>query len=97
MKEVTNTAELNEVLDAQPRLQPGEEGWWKVWGARPHNVRAGDAVVLDADEGWLYVQETYEPKTAPMRVGWVVDGERMTYGALAPVVVLRRETHNTLA
>lgn len=32
-------------LDAQGVLQPGEQGWWKVWGASARSIRTGDMLM----------------------------------------------------
>jgi hypothetical protein len=83
--------------EAQGTLQPGEQGWWKVWGARAANVQPGDLLLLAGQEPTL-IADTFTAKAAPMRIGLVsAEGERFTIGALADVIVLRPGTHNTLA
>lgn len=82
-------------VEVQPTLQPGEEGWWKVWGATPYHIQAGDIVITSTET--FYVEDVYEPKSAPVRVGIVVDGEQSTIGAGCPIRLLRRGTKNTLA
>lgn len=81
-------------------LKPGEPGWWQVWGANPHSIRAGDLVLSLVDDEMVptYVADLFPSKAAPMRVGVVTDnGERVTFGALSKIVLLRRGTHNMLA
>lgn len=87
-------------FEAQQALEPGQCGWWKVWGARPVNIRPGDIVICKAEEGGtetMYVEDTYASKAAPMRIGIVVEGEEFTLGAFQPIVLVRRGIHNTLA
>jgi hypothetical protein len=86
-------------FEAQGVLQPGDEGWWKVWGAGTRHIRPGDIVMHKCDGEVLteYVTDTFTAKAAPLRVGVVIGGERVTLGALVPIVLLRRGTRNTLA
>lgn len=93
------SAEAQAAWEAQERLQPGTPGFWKVWGASVHHVRPGDLVLSKVgDEVQVdLVQDLFPAKAAPCRVGFVVDGERVTIGALVPVIVLRWGTKNTLA
>ena len=98
--ETKTTDEVKAEVDAQPVLEPGTEGWWRVWGASPHSIEPGDYVLCKDGDGVdeFYVQSTYKPKSYPMTFGIVVDGREMTIGALAgPLVILRRGTKNTLA
>lgn len=87
----------NDLIEAQGRLEPGQPGYWKVWGASAHNIRPGDVVLLDPDGDFELVDDVFTAKAAPIRVGLVIRGERTTIGALCPVIVLRQGTHNTLA
>jgi hypothetical protein len=86
-------------LEAQPRMEPGTEGWWQVWGACVRDIRPGDAVAFahDGVTEWHYVEDTFVAKNAPIRWGIVEDGERYTLGAFTPIALLRRGTHHTLA
>jgi hypothetical protein len=82
------------------RLAPGTEGWWQVWGARAPHVRPGDVIATAGPDGaeLSWIADTFTAKAAPMRCGFVdLHGVRYTFGALAPLVVLRRGTHHTLA
>lgn len=93
------TSEAVAAFEAQGVLEPGTEGWWKVWGAQVHHVQAGDLVgsLVDGEMDWFLVEELFEAKAAPLRQGFVTDGERTTLGVLCPIVLLRRGTHNVLA
>lgn len=95
----TTTAELTAALEAQDALcplPPGTPGWWRIWGARPCDIRPGDAVCDDSAEGFWLCQDVYLAKNSPLRCGVVIDGARVSLGALSPVVVLRYGTHHTL-
>lgn len=87
------TADVRAEIEAQPVLQPGTEGWWKVYGVSGRHIRPGDYVLVGDDE--FFVQDTYAPLNVA-RHGIVVDGERQTIGTLANVTVLRRGTKSTL-
>lgn len=81
----------------QGTLQPGEQGWWRVWGANITHVRAGDILLAKGDAPTL-IAERFEAKAAPLRQGFVsAEGERFTMGAMARIEILRPGTHNTLA
>lgn len=85
-------------LEAQPVLQPGESGWWKVWGAQPRHIQAGDIILLDPVGDWIEVKGLFPSKAAPVRVGLIDANDAMfTIGALCPIVLMRRGTHNMLA
>lgn len=86
--------------EAQGSLAPGEPGWWKVWGARVLDIRAGDMVLWQSKEGWqevMLVESLYRAKSYPMRWGVVVEGTEQTVGSLMQIVLLRKGTSNTLA
>jgi hypothetical protein len=90
-------------LDAQGILQPGQEGYWQVWGARASDIRHADLVMVKGRDGQVREYAVAEP--APW--GDIRDiayprfrdesGELFSVGALQPVVVLRRGTRHTLA
>ena len=97
---------FNDQLAAQGDLQPGEEGYWQVWGARVGDIKPGDLVMLkysDAPEP----SEYQVAEAAPRGDGHLMDtvrprflatsGELFTVGALQPIVVLRKGTRHTLA
>lgn len=82
------------------RIQPGTQGWWKVWGARVRDIKPGDLVVSKTDDGEYEVdliEDVYTPKNHPLRWGFIIAGERVTMGALHSVIVLRQALHNILA
>jgi hypothetical protein len=86
-------------FEAQPTLQPGDEGWWKVWGASPDDIKAGDIVLVKDSDGnveTLFIEDTFLAKSVT-RVGVVIDGERQTLGRLCPIILVRKGTRNTLA
>jgi hypothetical protein len=87
-------------FETQGKLEAGTEGWWQVWGASPHHIKGGDIILTKGsgdDIDTLYVEDTFTAKAAPMRVGIVINGNKETLGALCPIILLRRGTHNTLA
>ena len=92
-------AEAIAQFEAQPVLQPGEPGWWKVWGASPRDIRAGDIVIAKTDGRveTFYVENTFLAKTHPIRIGMVVNGEQCTIGVLAPIALVRQGTKNMLS
>ena len=94
-----NSAEALAQFEAQGTLQPGEEGWWKVWGANVHSVRPGDLVMskVDGEVVTDLVEDTFKANAYPMRAGFVIDGAKCTFGALTNVIVVRWGTKNTLA
>lgn len=98
METLTAAVALAE-LEAQPRLEPGTPGWWRVWGARVDDIRPGDIVMVKTanDEvETLFIEDTFPAKSIA-RYGIVVGGERSTLGRLCPIVLVRRGTHNTLS
>lgn len=82
------------------RMQPGTQGWWKVWGARVSDIKPGDLVISKNKDGEYCVDliEDFCMTTSyPIRHGFVIAGERTSFGALTAVVVLRQALHNILA
>lgn len=94
-----SSAAAEALFDAQGSIAPGTEGLWKVWGARLAEVRPGDLILIKEGEGskFLLIQGTFEAKARPAREGFFADGESFTYGALAPVIVLRWGTGHHLS
>lgn len=101
MHAFARTTDAVAAFEAQEQLQPGTEGWWKVWGAKAHHIRPGDLVLSKKDDGeveYTLVFDLFPSKAAPLRVGVVTDdGKQYTFGALQPIIVLRWTDHNTLA
>lgn len=88
-------------FETQAELQPGESGWWQVWGARSRDIQAGDILLSKLDDGGIatdYVADLFDPNANGLRVGFIDGrGKRVTIGAMARIVLVRRGTHNTLA
>jgi hypothetical protein len=88
-------------VKTMPAKQPGTEGFWEVWGARPHHLRPGDILVSKVrgtDEVEIDFVADLFPAKSPARQGFVnQDAEQFTVGILSPVVILRWGTHGTLA
>jgi hypothetical protein len=92
--------EALEFFETQGRKEPGTWGFWRVYGATPLTLRAGDILlskVGDTDEVEAdYVAERFTAKSA-VRVGFVnQDGKRLTIGMAAPVIICRWGQHSTL-
>ena len=45
MTTMTSTP-VTEALNGQGTLRPGQEGWWKVYGAQASDVQAGDLIMV---------------------------------------------------
>lgn len=82
-----------EEIEAQGTLEPGQDGWWRVWGASILDVKAGD-VVIDT-EGAYEVHEV-TGRTLTQVVLQTSEGE-ICVGMMARINVVRKTTHNTLA
>jgi hypothetical protein len=101
------THPLTSALDSQGSMRPGTQGWWKVWGARLSDVKAGDMIMVGtkAEDGSHVISEhtvtsiIREDGLAGVMYFTFTDqaGERHSYGVLCPVQVVRQGTHNTLA
>jgi len=95
-----NAAQAIAEFEAQDVLQPGETGWWKVWGARVSDIKPNDIVLVkdgNGDVETLFIEDTFTAKSVA-RFGIVVfNGERQTLGQLCPIVLVRKGTHNTLS
>lgn len=94
-----STEEIRAEIEAQGELQPGEAGWWQVWGASPRDIEGGDYVLLKTEGGVdeFYVAETYRCANHGMQYGIIVDGVKMTLGALSRITILRPGTKSTLS
>jgi hypothetical protein len=94
-------------------LEPGDEGYWPVWGGNARDIRPGDLLFI----GWKITPDDGSPSynkfadvevaemaefTAPtmnsIRVGFITtSGVFASVGMLQPVQICRWGTHNTLA
>lgn len=79
--------------ESQGLTQPGTNGWWKVWGARVVDIRPGD-MVLSLNEALNeyevdIIEDLYLAKNAPLYYGVIINGQRVIFGALSHVIVLR--------
>lgn len=85
--------------ETQPRLEPGTPGWWRVYGARPQDIRIGDLVVF-TDET-VEVATIREAKSGcGVFITTVGDSwlNGFTLGYLnRSFAVVRQGTHNMLA
>lgn len=89
------TAEVRAEIEAQGVLQPGEPGWWEVWGASPQDVRTGDYLLFgDGEE--MYIQYA-ERASNGWQVRYQRDGEWYRMGLGCRLVLLRRGTRHTLS
>ena len=89
---------LTDALDAQGILQPGEQGWWRVYGARAEDILPGDLVMIKDDEFQVAERAPWGNRWDTLRVRFrTAAGELRTVGMLQPVEVVRRGTHCTLA
>jgi hypothetical protein len=93
-----NEQELHDQLEADTRLQPGDNGWWRVWGAGPLHAKPGDIIVtMNGDE--LTFDEVVDVIPREMRVVFVKpDGSVFRMGmGFRGLMVFRRGTKNVLA
>lgn len=97
---ITTTTAARTAFEGQGEIAPGTQGYWKVWGARPCDIRTGDLIMTKDGDDVRYdlILDRFAAKAAPIRQGLVnAEGEQFTLGALTPVIVLRPGTHHTLA
>lgn len=122
-----STPRATEIINSQPALQPGQDGYWRVWGASVRDVQAGDIVLLKYADGEAceYEVDAYAPREARVIDGRpntahddmmarghtggglsydqlrprfrATDGELFTIGALQPMALIRKSTHNILS
>jgi hypothetical protein len=86
-------------MESDTRLQPGQEGWWRVWGAKTWDVKVGDIIVTSEEEGLVF-DEVTELSIEPTRLKYVnQDGKTWTIGHASRQnwFLYRKGTHNTLA
>jgi hypothetical protein len=99
-------------LNAQCALKPGDEGYWKVWGARAIDIRPGDLVMSgwkdeDYDNNGVIHHAEYEvtemalfdaPTMNSIRVGFIATtGKFGSVGMMQPMQLVRWGTHHELA
>lgn len=111
-EEAVSMTPVTDALDAQGELEPGTEGWWKVWGASVTDIRAGDLVmaIRPAYKGRPAEILEFEITDAITPDGGMADQcaprfkttrpephDVIRLGMLMRVAVLRRGTHHTLA
>lgn len=90
-------------LDAQGTLEPGQTGYWRIYGARISDARPGDLLMVKPKDGEITEHEIKEIVTesgmlSAMYVRFIdVTGEDIRIGRLCPVIVLRKGTHHVLA
>jgi hypothetical protein len=102
MTTMTSTP-VTEALNGQGTLRPGQEGWWKVYGAQASDVQAGDLIMVKPRDA--EITEHAITRIVPedgMRGAMFLRfidaaGEDLRIGRLCPVIVLRKGTQNTLA
>jgi hypothetical protein len=92
------------VLEDQGVLQPGQDGYWPVHGARVADIRSGDLVMARGSEGPTreYVITEAIPPDGGMADGcaprFVTSaGDTIRLGHLMAVAISRKGTHRTLA
>lgn len=85
-------------LNAESRLQPGDEGWWQVWGSSVGDICPGDIVLTRNGEDYeaLFIEDRFEAKSVA-RLGIIVGGQQQTLGRLTGIVLMRRGTKHTLS
>jgi hypothetical protein len=105
-------APLSAILASQQetgKLQPGDPGYWQVWGARAADIRPGDLVMMARGEG--DARQFYEFQCAeclPTRPDHLIgdtcqprfrttDGRVLGVGMVQRIKIVRYGTHNTLA
>lgn len=82
-----------EEIEAQGALEPGQEGWWRVWGASILDVKAGDVVV---DRTGAYEVFEVKGRTLTQVVMETSEGE-IRAGMMAQIKLIRKSTHNILS
>ena len=85
-------------MESETRLQPGEEGWWRLWGARTYHIKVGD-VIVTLDQPNLLFDEVVELEDKPTHVRYKnQDGNWWTMGhGNTKWLLYRKGTKNTLA
>jgi hypothetical protein len=89
------------------RLQPGQSGWWPLWGPHALDIASGDRLMTGYkdDDGIIRHNEYEVVELAPWgdlrdscRVRFLTTaGQYRSVGMLQPMQLLRPGTHNTLS
>jgi hypothetical protein len=84
---------------AQEKLEAGESGYWKVWGARASDARIGDIIATRNDDGSLRLSEVaYCEDKVTHTVFFTPSWDSFVIGNLYnKLFVFRPGTGNTLA
>lgn len=101
---------VEQLLEDQGALEPGQDGYWKVFGAMAYDVQQGDLVMVgwkDRETGETGVDQYQVAALAPREDQPFMDqvrprfrspsGEFFTIGALQPIQLVRWGTHHVLA
>jgi hypothetical protein len=100
---------LTDALARQGDLKPGDEGYWKVYGASTRDIQEGDLVMYKTYEARQKNLKEYVEREIAFRFpreGFIDDvspcfkdteGNVFRLGCMMPVVVLRKGTHNILS
>lgn len=59
---------LKAQLESPVRLQPGEAGYWQVWGANTYVIEVGDIIVTIDNDSNLVYDEVVSFEHQPTRV-----------------------------
>lgn len=89
---------LAKQLSADERLQPGDSGYWEVWGAGTFDVIAGD-IIVTFDNGTLVCEEIASCRNNTVQMVFTtVSDKAFSLGHLfRQFKVFRLGTHNMLA
>lgn len=79
-------------IENQDKLEPGQSGWWPIWGASVLEVQVGDVVV---DSSGAYEVYGMLGSTLTQRGFGTSEGE-IWAGFMAKIKILRRGTGMTL-
>jgi hypothetical protein len=94
---------ITDALDAQGTIQPGTEGWWRVWGACINDIRQNDMIMVKPQNGEIteHVVTRIIPEDGMLDAIYLrfidADGEDIRIGRMCSVIILRRETQHTLS
>jgi len=85
------------------RIEPGTEGWWRVWGASPFDIEPGDLIMIkpSGEEITEYAvrhvinEGTLADECGRRIITWANEDRRIGY--LVPIEIVRRGTRNYLS